>query len=334
MNDGGTLNLAGFSDSVGAITINSGNTGGTITTGAGTLTTTGPVTSSGGSNASISGKLAMPAAGTITVTNATDELIVSAVVSGAATSLTKAGSGTLTLSGDNTYAGSTVISVGTLKLGATGGGANTPLGTNVGATSITAGAALDLNGFTLGTAEAVTILGTGISSGGALSNSSGSAASYSGLVTVGATGTSIVASGGDINLTHTGTIAGAGFALTLDGNANGSIASIIGTTTGTLTKIGTGNWNLTGANTYTGATTLNAGELRLSGATGANNGATAYTINSGATFTLDNSGTNLDARVANTSTFSMNGGEMVVIGNAAANTNETVGAFTLPVAAP
>jgi autotransporter-associated beta strand protein len=51
--------------------------------------------------------------------------------------------------------------------------------------------------------------------------------------------------------------------LTLGGAAGGSIASIIGTSTGTLTKAGTGTWTLSGANTYSGATTISAGTLVL-----------------------------------------------------------------------
>ena len=114
---------------------------------------------------------------------------------------------------------------------------------------------LDLNGFTLGTAEALTLNGTGVSSGGALTNSSASAASYSGLITLG-NASSIVAGSGDINLTNAGTITGAAFGLTLGGTGNGSVASIIGTGSGTLTKSGTGTWTLSGANTYSGLTTI------------------------------------------------------------------------------
>ncbi|MGA3287286.1 MAG: autotransporter-associated beta strand repeat-containing protein, partial [Bacteroidota bacterium] len=59
VNDGGTYDLNGFSDAIGALTVNSGAVGGTVTTGAGTLTLGGNVTSTGGAtNASISGNLA------------------------------------------------------------------------------------------------------------------------------------------------------------------------------------------------------------------------------------------------------------------------------------
>ena len=286
VNDGGALNLAGFSDSVGAITVNGGNTGGSITTGAGTLTTTGTVTSAGGSNASIAGNLAMPAAASITVTNAGDTLSIPAIISGAGTSLSKTGTGTLVMAGANTYVGSTLVTLGTLKLGATGDASNTPLGTTALGTTVSNGAVLDLNGQTLGTAEALTLNGTGINASGALTNSSATAGNYSGLLSL-ASASQVETNAGAINLTHTGTISGATFGLTLDGTGNGSIASIIGTTSGTVIKNGTGSWTLSGANTYTGATSINAGVLRAQNSNAVGTSAGGLTIASGAALELD-----------------------------------------------
>ena len=73
----------------------------------------------------------------------------------------------------------------------------------------------------------------------------------------------IVTGPGGINLTNTGTIAGATYGLTLGGSGIGSVSSIIGTASGTLTKNGAGSWTLSGAgpNTYTGLTTVNSGTL-------------------------------------------------------------------------
>ena len=75
-------------------------------------------------------------------------------------SLTKIGTGTLTLSGNNTYAGATTISFGTLKAGSiTGLSASS-------ATSVAAGATLDLGGFN----NTIKSLST---SGGTITNSTG-----------------------------------------------------------------------------------------------------------------------------------------------------------------
>jgi len=242
------------------------------------ISTTGALTNSSSTAASYSGAITLAAAssivtnpGGITLTGAISGTgigltlggtgagsISSNIVTGTDGTLTKSGAGTWILSGVNTYTGATTISAGTLKLGA----AANPLGTIAGATTVTAGAALDLNGFTLANEELLTLNGTGISEGGALTNSSSTAASYSGLITLGAA-SSIGTSAGGINITNAGTITGATFGLTLVGSGNGSLASILGTTTGTLTKDGAGTWTLSGANIFTGGATLNAGKLNI-----------------------------------------------------------------------
>ena len=173
--------------------------------------------------------------------------------------INKLGSGTLVLAGQNTYTDVTTISAGTIKLGAAGTAPNGPLGTTAGGTIVASGATLDLNGISLANAEPLTISGAGVGGIGALTNSSGTAATYGGLLALGADA-SIIAGAGNILLTNAGTINGTGFNLTLSGTATGcTLASIINTGTGSVTKNGTGTWIVSGANTFTGAVNLNAG---------------------------------------------------------------------------
>jgi outer membrane autotransporter protein len=172
---------------------------------------------------------------------------------------TKSGLGTLILSGTNTYTGLTSVIAGILNI--QNGSA---LGATTSGTTISSGATLQLQGGISVGNEALTISGTGAAGqNGALVNVSGTN-NYGGLLTL--LGDSTISSdAGTLNLTNTGTITGAGFGLTLAGAGDGTISSIIGTGTGTLTKNGGGTWTLSGSNTYTGATTVNGGSLIVDG---------------------------------------------------------------------
>ena len=220
--------------------------------------------------------------------NAARDLTIASVIRNG--SLTKAGAGTLLLTGENTFNGLTMINAGTLMLGAAGNATYSPLGTTAAGTTVAGNGALDLNGFTLGTLEALTLNGTGVSGGGALTNSSATAVTYGGPVALGST-SSISAGSGSIVLTNPGTLGGAGFGLTLDGNSHGSsIASIIGT--GTLTKTGNGTWTLTGANTFSGLLSVSNGTLAVATLNNAGtdgplgNSAGAVSLGGGGTGTL------------------------------------------------
>ncbi len=261
------LDLSGFNNTIGSLS-GGGATGGNVTLGAATLTT-------GGDNSATS---------------------YSGIISGTG-AVTKSGTGAWTVSGSNSYSGLTTVSAGTLKLGATGGATNTPLGTTAAGTSVSTGAALDLAGFTLAnttTFEALTLNGAGLtaSPAGALTNTGG-AASYSGNITLGSASTITATASG--SLTASGTVGTGAFALTLDGAGTGTMSGIISTPT-SLIKNGTGTWSLSGLNTYSGTTTVNAGTLKAGVATTGANGAfgnlSAVTMANVATAILDLSGFN------------------------------------------
>jgi autotransporter-associated beta strand protein len=191
----------------------------------------------------------------------------------------KAGTGTLTLSGVNDYSGATTISAGAINIQS-----NTALGTTTGGTSVTTGAALEVQNNLTVTGEALTLNGTGVTAApaGALRNVSG-ANTLTGALTLGSAST-IQSDAG--TLTLSGGITGASFGLTLAGAGNVTLTGVIGTTSGTLTKSGTGYATLAGNNTYTGASALNAGTLEIQNNTGLGTSAGATTIATGATLAL------------------------------------------------
>jgi fibronectin-binding autotransporter adhesin len=289
------LDLNGYSDTLASLTF--GGTGATATstnnvsTGAGTLTLNGGVTYTATNNplgATLSGNLSLgTATRTFTIadsTNAPADLTVSAAItSGSGGALIKAGTGTLVLSGANAYTGLTTVSAGVLNLQNA-----LALGTTAAGTTVTSGAALQLQGgFTI-TGEALTLNGTGLTATGALLNLS-DANTWANAIVLGSA-TQIQSDAG--TLTLSGALTGATFGLTFTGSGDTAVSGTIGTTTGTLTKTGTGTLTLSGANTYTGATTINNGTL-LYGASNVTADTSAVTINAttaGTTALLDLNG--------------------------------------------
>lgn len=162
-----------------------------------------------------------------------------------------------TFYGTNLNSGPVDIQGGTLRL------ANTSA---LGASSLVTvytGASLDLNGQNYATALPLILNGSGIANGGALQNSSTTAAVYAGLISLGSSA-SIVAGGGSIDIANTGTITGMSANLTIGGAAGGFLRSNVGTGNGSgLTKQDAGTWLLFGISTYTGPTIISAGILQL-----------------------------------------------------------------------
>jgi autotransporter-associated beta strand protein len=112
INNDGLFNLNNNSDTVGALAMTSGN----VSTGTGTLTLGGDVTTNADStSAVISGNLGLGGNRNFTVADgaAATDLNVTAVVSGAFT-VTKSGAGTMVLAGTNTYTKATAVNAGAL----------------------------------------------------------------------------------------------------------------------------------------------------------------------------------------------------------------------------
>ena len=203
---------------------------------------------------------------TLTTGSNNNSTTYSGVMSGTG-ALSKTGTGTLTLSGSNTYSGGTTISNGMIKLGSAAA-----LGTST--ATVSSGATLDLNGQTA-VANNLSLNGTGMSSLGALYNSSTSAASTSGNITL--TGNTSFKSLG--NITFNGNI---------QSSNNGSLT--IDATGKTVTLNG-----LVGADptTLTGTSSLNPSSVTITGDTiNLNNDITGGTQTFNGAINVGDNGTN------------------------------------------
>lgn len=236
----GLFDLNGFSDRIGALTMQ----GGTIETGTGLLTLGGNVTGLSDTHiATITGSLSLGGATRnfdISGGAAAPDLVVNANISPGTTSfftagIIKNGAGSLQFSGTNTYNGTTTINDGQLAITADRGlGATiTPLGSLAG-TVINGDANLFLSGVQV-TNEALTI---NAANGAGDFNCSG-ACVWTGSI-----------------LLNSATFLGGSGTLLLNGAVSGA---------GGFTKIGNGSVTLAGtnANTYTGTTTVKDGTLLL-----------------------------------------------------------------------
>lgn len=221
-----------------------------------------------------------------------------AISGSAGVGLTKEGTGTLTLSGSNTFTGPIQHNAGILNIGGTAYGAlggNTP-GTN-GPSSVTIASGTTLNFQQAGTgATSANYYPPVTTNGGSINTTGGSAANTLALTLHGGltltASSSILFNGNStvvIPAAATVDIGSNTLTIQADGSlAGNSIAAAISGSGGALVKNGGNTLTLAGANTYDGTTTLNQGTLALNYATQDNSklSDTAVLTLAGGTLTL------------------------------------------------
>ncbi len=318
----GTLALSGTGTTVnGNLLIN----GGTVSDTTGSqLATTSNVTMTGGTlalgtHAESINTLTGSSGSTISSTTGGGSLTINGTgVSSFAGALTGSGAivngntGTLDLSGTSSaFTGTITVNSGIVSANANNAAGGASATTSVGGTGnfqVQGGASL-ANNFTLST--------NGASTGnGAIENIAGNN-TFTGAVTLGAN-SRIQSDAGIATFSNTVSLGSGATGYTLDvgGNSNTSISGVIqngGTAAGNLTKDGTGTLTLSGANTFTGATTVSAGTL-TAGAANVLSTTSGVTVSSGATLNLNN----LTQTIANLNNsgalnFGSTGGEILTL---------------------
>ena len=314
INSGGLLNLNNFNEAVGTLTLS----GGSIVTGTGLLYLSGGITSNANSTTStLTGNYLLYNNQIFNIASGTTPTSEDVLISGsigefaAGTTLTKQGTGKLVLSGANSYSGLTTISSGILNIQ----NANA-LGTMAGGTTVSSGAALQIQGgITVGN-ESLTLNGSGIANTGSFRNMGGNN-SFAGLISL-ASGTTIASDAG--TLTLTGGIANGLFTTTFAGVGNISESGVI-SGLGGLIKTGSGTLTLSGLNTFLGGTTINGGTVAVSSDGNLGGLSSALTLNAGTLeitagfstlrlFTLGNAG----------STFQVDAGQTFTVNSAITGT--------------
>ena len=207
----GTLDLNNFNETVAALAM----TGGSVTTGTGTLTlSSGPAvtTSAAASTASISGNLALTQfTSTFSIANgsAAIDSSVTAAISGSIGTLQKTGAGTLSLSGTNTFSTSSATGID-IQSGVLRVSGDSALGASANDLTLNGGTFQPDSSFTLGSSRTLTVGASGgtldLSSGITLTLATGGQLTGAGALTKSGDGT--LALSGNNTLTGAFTLAG------------------------------------------------------------------------------------------------------------------------------
>jgi autotransporter-associated beta strand protein len=255
----------------------------------------------------------------VNVVGALDTLTLSGAISGSA-GIQKLGTGTLVLSGANTYTGANAVNNGTLQLSGAG-----TLGAATNTLTVTNSATVDLGGSSQSTGALT--LTDGVIRNGTLQSTSytvtGGGNSTISAVMAGGGGLTVNKTGGVLVLTGNQTFTG-GTGITQghlqlgDGTTDGTVLggilnnglltfNVAGTTTnnsliagtGEVVKSGPGQLTLAGTSTYTGATSVTGGTLVVTGVINSLNATNGWVSVSGAgggTSTLEVDGGTINAR--------------------------------------
>lgn len=295
---GGTLIYTGTGETTDRVINLAGTTGGAAITQSGTgllkFTATNTATGGGSKTLTLNGSTAGSGeiSGAIVDNSATNK-----------TSVTKDGTGTWTLSGNNSFTGNVTITTGPLVIkngNALGTGTKTITASN----GTTGNCNLRLDGsagdITLPSTFTYTVSNQTFD--GTLVNVAGNN-TVPGLFNITSGGGSLLISslGGNINVSANITSTTSGRLLLLSGNSTGTVSGVIsnGSTPGMpVVKDGSGTWTLSAANTFTGTASVNAGTLNITGSLAG--GAVA---NGGI---LNMVGTAAGASSANAGTFKLN----------------------------
>ena len=225
--------------------------------------------------------------------------------------LTVAGGGSLTLTGSNTYTGTTTIGSPSL-----GSGVNV-----VGSLKLAASGASILSGNALTTSTAGTFDLNGNSQTLGLLNNAG-------IVTNSGTGTPTLTIGGAS--TGAGTFTGPMNIVWNQGPTSSTYSGNIASTGNlTLNAAGAGSITLSGSNSYSGSTTVSAGSINVNGASGALVNTGTIAIFNGASMTIGDNANALANRINDSATVSLGGGNFILAGKNNTATTETVGVLSI-----